>query len=347
MSITQREFGKTKDGKTVTLYTITNASGNSVSIMDYGATIQSIRIKDAAGDFIDCCLGYNTVAEYEENTGYLGACIGRVGNRTGNSCFTLNGKTYPLAANDGPNHLHGGLKGFDKQIFKFRSDYDDTATFGYLSPDMDEGYPGEFAAVVSYIFDDNDNLVLNYYGWSNKDTVVNMTNHTYFNLSGEGSGSILDHTLELYASAITEVDKALIPTGRLMDVEGTPFDFRTAKPIGQDIHAENEQLHFGGGYDHNFCIDGKGMRPCGILMSPKTRIKMYISTDMPGVQIYTGNYLAEVPGKSGSIYRANSGIAIETQYYPDSLAHPEFPSPILKADQEYRSTTVYQFSVDE
>lgn len=347
MSVTKRKFGKTKDGQAVTLYTITNAVGNSVSIMDYGATIQSIQITDANDDIIDCCLGYDTVREYEENSNYFGACIGRVSNRIGNSSFTLNDQTYTLNANEGPNHLHGGIKGFDKQMFKAKIDNDQSVTFGRISPAMEEGYPGEFMMIVSYIFDDYDNLIMNYTGWTSEDTIVSLSNHTYFNLSGDDAGSVLDHTLELYASSITEIDNHLIPTGRLLDVEGTPFDFRTAKPLGQDIEADHEQLRITGGYDHNFCIDGKGMRPCCILQSPKTGIKMYVSTDMPGVQIYTSNHLSETSGKAGAAYSAHSGIAIETQHYPDAIAHPEFPSPVLKAGKEYRGTTVYQFSVDE
>lgn len=232
MSVTRRKFGKTKDGEPVTLYTITNKMGNSVSIMDYGATVQSINIVDAEGEVIDCCLGYNTVAEYEEHTDFMGACIGRVGNRIGGSSFSLNGQTYTLAANEGENHLHGGLKGFDKQMFKAKIDSDDTVTFGRISPDGEEGYPGEFMFIVSYTFDDCDNFVMNYTGWNNSetlDTIASITNHTYFNLSGEDAGSILDHTLELYASSFTEVDEHLIPTGKLLDVENTPFDFRKGK----------------------------------------------------------------------------------------------------------------------
>ena len=350
MSVTRRKFGKTKDGEPVTLYTITNKMGNSVSIMDYGATVQSINIVDAEGEVIDCCLGYNTVAEYEEHTDFMGACIGRVGNRIGGSSFSLNGQTYTLTANEGENHLHGGLKGFDKQMFKAKIDSDDTVTFGRISPDGEEGYPGEFIFIVSYTFDDCDNFVMNYTGWNNSetlDTIASITNHTYFNLSGEDAGSVLDHTLELYASSFTEVDEHLIPTGKLLDVENTPFDFRKGKTLGQDINADHPQLKLAGGYDHNFCIDGDGMRPCCTLMSPKTRLKMYVSTDMPGVQIYTGNFISESEGKAGTDYHHHDGIAIETQFYPDALNHPEFPSPVLKPRKEYRYTTVYQFSADE
>ena len=325
MSVTRRKFGKTKDGEPVTLYTITNKMGNSVSIMDYGATVQSINIVDAEGEVIDCCLGYNTVAEYEEHTDFMGACIGRV---------------VPFFAY---NRLH-------RQMFKAKIDSDDTVTFGRISPDGEEGYPGEFMFIVSYTFDDCDNFVMNYTGWNNSetlDTIASITNHTYFNLSGEDAGSILDHTLELYASSFTEVDEHLIPTGKLLDVENTPFDFRKGKTLGQDINADHPQLKLAGGYDHNFCIDGDGMRPCCTLMSPKTRLKMYVSTDMPGVQIYTGNFISESEGKAGTDYHHYDGIAIETQFYPDALNHPEFPSPVLKPRKEYRYTTVYQFSADE
>ena len=204
--------------------------------------------------------------------------------------------------------------------------------------------------IVSYTFDDCDNFVMNYTGWNNSetlDTIASITNHTYFNLSGEDAGSILDHKLELYASSFTEVDEHLIPTGKLLDVENTPFDFRKGKTLGQDINADHQQLKLAGGYDHNFCIDGDGMRPCCTLMSPKTRLKMYVSTDMPGVQIYTGNFISESEGKAGTDYHHYDGIAIETQFYPDALNHPEFPSPVLKPRKEYRYTTVYQFSADE
>lgn len=347
MSISQRDFGHTVEGRDVTLYTITNSNGNSVSIMNYGATIQAINIKDAAGDMIDCCLGYNSIEEYEKYTDFHGACIGRVGNRIGRGQFTLNGQTYALAVNNGPNHLHGGLKGFDKQMFQAVIENDHKIVFSRLSPNMEEGYPGDLQVSVGYTFDNDNKLIIEYSAYSNADTIVNLTNHTYFNLSGEGDGTILDHMLEIQAASFTEIDANVLPTGRILDVTGTPMDFRTAKTIGQDIEADDEQLHLAGGYDHNFCLDGEGMRTFCTLESPKTHIKMSVSTDMPGVQIYTGNFITEVPGKSGRTYLRYGGVAIETQLYPDALAHAGFPSPVLKAGQPYRSSTIYEFIIQE
>lgn len=343
MSISQKNFGHTSDGHGVILYTITNAGGNSVSIMNYGATIQAILIKNADGGIIDCCLGYNTIEDYEKYTDCLGACIGRVGNRIGKGQFTLNGTRYQLAVNNGPNHLHGGLKGFDKHIFHAVIENDNTIVFSRLSPDMEEGYPGDLQVSVQYTFDDDNRLIIDYSAYSSADTIVNLTNHAYFNLSGEGDGTILDHRLEIQADTFTEIDAHVLPTGRILDVTGTPFDFRTAKAIGQDMEADDEQLHRAGGYDHNFCISGSGLRTCCTLESPKTHIQMSVITDRPGVQVYTGNFLTEVPGKSGKTYSKYGGVALETQIYPDALAHEGFPSPVLKAGETYRTTTIYQF----
>ncbi len=345
MSVSQQAFGTTAKGESVHIYTITNALGNSVSILDFGAIIQAICIQDKSGTSIDCCLGFNTVEEYEA-TGYIGACIGRVANRIGGGRFELNGQTYNLAFNKPNLHLHGGIEGFNKKVFDVRIDNEQSITCSYVSPHMEEGYPAELHLDVTYTFDDDNQLILDYHATNNDeklDTIINLTNHGYFNLDGEGSGTILDHEFQLSASYITEVNDGLIPNGRLLDVTDTPFDFRQPKTLGQDIHSDHPQIVYGFGYDQNFCIDGEGLRQCSMLKSKKTGLTLYTSTDLPGVQIYTGNKLPDVSGKSGGRYGYFSGVSIETQDYPDAIAHPNFPSIVLGPKKVYHHTTIFRF----
>lgn len=342
MKILKEKFGITQDSNDVFQYKLINNSGNYVTVLNYGATILSIGIKSQLGTLVDVCLGYNTIEAYEKNSGYLGACIGRVGNRIGNACFTLNGEEYKLAKNDGNNHLHGGLKGFNKCIFEVRETSEEII-FSRLSKDGEEGYPGNLKVEVSYSFDDTNQLTIRYFAVSDKDTPVNLTNHTYFNLSGEADGNILDHTMQIMASNFTEADEGCLPTGKFLSVEETPFDFREPKQIGKDIEADYIQLKNAGGYDHNFVLDGNGFRKVATVTSPKTNITMEVLTDKPGMQFYTGNFLSGQMGKSNTSYKKQAGFCLETQFFPNSLACSNFPSIILKAGQVYQSSTTYHF----
>jgi len=342
MEISKRLFGKTKDDLDVYAYTLKNNQGNCITFLNYGATVQSIVIKDTSGTDRDICLGYNTVSDYENNDGYLGACIGRVGNRIGKGQFILNGVSYQLALNDGENHLHGGIKGFDKHIFDVEIS-GDSITFSRLSPDSEENYPGNLKVAVSYTFDDDNQFILDYHAVSDQDTIINLTNHTYFNLSGENDGDITDHLLQLDAASLTANDKACLPTGEIWPVENSAFDFRRPKAIGKDINCNEQQLINAGGYDHNFVLDGQGMRQIAVVSSPKTGLAMEVYTDKPGVQFYSGNFLTGQTGKSGIPYVKRSGFCLETQYFPNAMACKDFPSPILRAGEKYHFTTVYKF----
>ncbi len=344
MTTVSKKIFDTLNGQNVYEYTLTNQKGNFIKVITYGATITSITLNTEKGP-VDVALGYSTLEDYRNNGCYLGACIGRVGNRIGNARFTLNDKDYVLAANDGPNHLHGGLFGFDKQLFDVE-EIPGGIRASRISRDGEENYPGNLKVSVDYLWDDDDRLTLSYHAVSDKDTIINLTNHTYFNLSGESDGSILDHTLTIHAASFAENDGGCLPTGTLLPVENTPFDFRQPKAIGQEINLENEQLKRGGGYDHNFCLDGGGMRQIAQAASPKTGIVMDVYTDLPGVQFYSGNSLEGQKGKSGTAYVPRSGFCLETQYYPNAMACENFPSIIFKAGESYDSKTVYAFHIN-
>lgn len=344
MSIRVKEFGKTADGRTVSIYRITNANGAYVDVLDYGCTLHSICVPDKDGNLVDVCLGYDTVEEYEANNGYLGAFIGRHANRIGKGKFTLNGIEYTLAVNNGPNHLHGGKKGYDSVVWT-TSVASDRLLFSYTSPDGEEGYPGNLSLSVIYSFDDDNALTLCYDAICDSDTVVNFTNHCYFNLNGAGSGTATDLLLQVHADAFTENDADCLPTGNIIPVEGTPFDFRTPKTIGRDIEADDQNLKNGSGYDHNFVLRGEGMRDVCVLSSEKTGIVCTTATTQPGLQIYTANFLTERKGKGGATYNSRDAICLETQHFPDAVHHDNFPSAILKKDEEYHQETRYTFTV--
>ncbi|MBO5248868.1 MAG: galactose mutarotase [Clostridia bacterium] len=346
MSVQGKEFGRTADGRTVTVYRITNKNGAYVDVLDYGCTLQSICVPNRDGTLTDVCLGYDTVTEYEENDGYLGAFVGRHANRIGKGEFVLNGQAYSLAVNNGPNHLHGGLKGFDKVIWS-ACVASDRLIFSHTSPDGDEGYPANLMMSVTYCFDDSNTLTLIYDAVSDGDTVVNFTNHCYFNLNGQGTGTATDHLLQVNADAFTENDGDCLPTGKILSVEGTPFDFRTSKPIGRDIGADDENLKNGSGYDHNFVLQGEGLREVAVLSSEKTGIVMTTRTTQPGVQVYTANFLTYRGGKNGTRYSVRDGVCLETQHFPDALHHENFPSVVLKQGEEYHQITQYAFTVKE
>ena len=346
MSVQVKEFGKTADGRTVSVYRITNVNGAYVDVLDYGCTLQSICVPDQDGNLVDVCLGYDTVAEYEANDGYLGAFIGRHANRIKEGKFTLNGVDYTLAVNNGPNHLHGGLKGFDKVVWD-TSVASDRLLFSYTSPDGEEGYPGTLVLSVIYSFDDNNALTLTYDAVCNKDTVINLTNHCYFNLNGAGTGTVLDQKLLVFADQFTENDADCLPTGKIKDVEGTPFDFRIPKLIGADIKEENQDLINGSGYDHNFVLRGEGMRDACVLSSDKTGIVCTTATTQPGIQIYSANFMTERKGKGGATYNMRDAICLETQHFPDAIHNENFPSAVLKKGEEYHQETKYTFTVSK
>lgn len=345
MSIQVKEFGKTADGRTVSIYRMTNAAGAYVEVLDYGCTLHSICVPDRDGALTDVCLGYDTVAEYETNDGYLGAFVGRHANRIREGKFTLNGKEYSLAVNNGPNHLHGGLKGFDKVVWDTAVS-SDTLLFTYVSPDGEEGYPGNLSLSLTYSFDDDNALTLTYAAVCDADTVINLTNHCYFNLNGQGTGTALDQMLQINADFFAENDADCLPTGWIVSCAGSPFDFRVPKRIAWDVDARDQNIKNGQGYDHNLILRGEGMRDVAVLSSEKTGIVMTTATTQPGLQFYSGNFLTERAGKGGTVYHRRDGICLETQHYPDAIHHKKFPSTVLKKGEEYRQITKYVFSTD-
>jgi aldose 1-epimerase len=340
----------------VDLFTLTNATGVEVRAMTYGATIVSLRTPDRAGRLDDIVLGYPTLAGYLEKSPYFGAIVGRYGNRIAKGRFRLDGKAYQLATNDGPNHLHGGAKGFDKVVWTAdtsRSDSSASITFAYASPAGEEGYPGTLQAQVTYTLTDRDELRVDYLATTDAPTPVNLTQHSYFNLAGGGGGTrdILGHELMIAADHYTPVDATLIPTGELAPVEGTPFDFRTQTPIGARIEQNDVQLKRGRGYDHNWVLTRAGARegdlaPAARAVEPTTGRTLDILTTEPGIQFYSGNFLdGTITGKEQRVYRHRDGFCLETQHFPDSPNRPNFPSTILRPGAEYRSATVFRFGV--
>ncbi len=332
--VEKEHFGVTKDGETVSTYIIRN-DALAVEIMEYGATIRSLLVRHG-GKWTDVVLGYDTLREYEENDGYLGACVGRVGNRIGGASFTLNGKTYSLARNDGENHLHGGVRGFDKYVWTAEV-LPDGVRLKRVSPDGEEGYPGTLHAAVRYRLQDG-TLVMEYEASADRDTLCNLTNHSYFNLNG--SGSVLGHTLQIGAEEFLENSAATLPTGKRLPVAGTPFDFCVPKRVGQDIGADNVQLRNCGGYDHNFCLTGD---PAAVLRGDASGITMTVRTTLPGVQFYTANFLTERRGKQGAIYAPRCALCLETQYFPNAMACDGFEKPILRAGELWRHCTTLTF----
>ena len=348
--VNRTAFGQTRDGRAIEMYTLTNANGLEMRAMTYGGIITSLKVPDRLGQFDDVVLGFDAIDGYLKDPPYFGAIVGRYGNRIANAQFTLNGTTYKLAANNGPNHLHGGVNGFDKKVWDAVPG--DTAeglsvTFTRTSPDGEEGYPGTLQATVRYTLTDKNELVIDYRATTDKATPVNLTQHSYFNLAADG-GDILGHELTIHASRYTPVDPTLIPTGELAPVQGTPFDFQKATAIGARIDADNVQLKSGGGYDHNWVLDrtGSGLQPAARLVDPKSGRTLDVATTEPGLQFYSGNFLdGAITGKGGRVYKHRSGLCLETQHYPDSPNHPNFTSTILRPGQQYRSRTIFRFGV--
>ena len=344
MSIVSEKFGTTKEGAEVTRYTITNKNGLSMSALDYGAIISHLMVPDKNGTLDDIVLGFDNVAGYEVNGCFFGSFIGRHGNRIGDAKFVLNGKTYELEKNDGKNNLHGGTPGYHKVMYQ-ASTTDNSVTFTRVSPDMEQGYPGNLDICVTYTLTDEDELRIDYKMKSDQDTLCNPTNHSYFNLKGHNGGTITDHKLYIKANGFTETTEDLIPNGTIVDVTGTPMDFRTKKPISQDIEADYQTLKVAGGYDHNFVLDKKEgvLEKIGEVSEDTTGRTMEIYTDLPGMQLYSGNFIEKEDGKGGNVYTKRTGVCFETQYFPNSVNIPAFPSCVLKAGDEFTSATIYKF----
>ena len=348
--VTRGPFGKTRDGHAVELYTLTNAHGVEMHVITYGGIITSLKVPDRAGQIDDVVLGFDTLDGYLKDPPYFGAIVGRYGNRIAKGQFTLDGRTYKLATNNGPNHLHGGVKGFDKVVWNaVPGETADgvSVTLTRTSPDGEEGYPGTLQASVRYTLTDKNELAIDYRATSDKATPVNLTQHSYFNLAADSS-DILGHELTIHASRYTPVDDTLIPTGELAPVQGTPFDFQKGTTIGARISADNVQLKNGRGYDHNWVLNrtGAGLEAAARLVDPKSGRTLDVATTEPGLQFYSGNFLdGTITGKSGRVYKNRTGLCLETQHYPDSPNHASFPSSILRPGQTYSSKTVFTFGV--
>lgn len=351
MSIKKELFGKTKQGEAVHAYRLKNQKGMEVTLLDFGAIIQKIVVPDKNGVMEDVVLGFETVAGYETDQNGLGAFVGRHANRIGGAKFTLDGIEYHLDKNDGENNLHGAEPRYNKVMYEvecYEEEEGSAVEFSRLSPDMEQGFPGNLDISVTYTLTENNELVIEYVGISDKSTIVNLTNHSYFNLSGHKSGSIENHKMRICADYFTPTDDALIPTGEIRSVDGTPMDFRTLKRIGDDIDSDYEPLKQGNGYDHNFVLkkyEKDEVPMVAELVDEKTGRKMEVFTDLPGIQIYTGNGLSVTEnGKEGATYHKREGVCFETQFFPDSCNKKEFPSCVLEAGEEYDYVTIYKFS---
>jgi aldose 1-epimerase len=345
--ITKKEYGKMPDGSAVDEYTMTNKNGMTMKVITLGGIVTELHVPDKDGKFADVCLGCSSLEEYLEGHPFFGAIAGRVANRIAKGKFTLNGKEYTLATNNAPNHLHGGKSGFDKKVWRASIEEGQefpTLSLRYRSKDGEEGYPGNLDVEVTYRLRDTNEWEISYVAMTDKATPVNLTQHAYFNLAGHDSGTILEHVLQIEADKYTPTDETLIPTGKIEPVKGTPFDFTAPTPIGKrikDIKAEPQ------GYDLNFVIGGKSgeMRPIAAVTDPKSGRVMKVSTTEPGVQFYSGNFLdGKQKGKGGARYKQYAGFCLETQHYPDSINHPEFPSVVLEPGKVYVHATVYGFS---
>ena len=342
-------FGQTADGRQVDLYTLVNSHGIRARVMTHGAVVVSLEVPDRDGRLADVALGFDDMGGYLSDPPYFGAIVGRYGNRIAHGRFTLDGTEYALARNNGENHLHGGVKGFDKVIWEAEEvgGSDGPALrLSYLSADGEEGYPGNLSVEVTYTLTEGDELRVDYYATTDQATVLNLTQHTYFNLAGAGEGDILDHELMINADRFTPVDETLIPTGELRKVSGTPLDFTSPTPIGARINQDDEQLRVGQGYDHNFVLRrGKGLELAARVHEPGSGRVLEVYTTEPGMQFYSGNFLdGTIRGKEGKVYLHRSGFCLETQHFPDSPNQPDFPSTVLRPGEEYRQTTVFRFS---
>lgn len=344
--VTRTLFGRTADGEAVTAFTLSNG-GMEMRAIDYGGIITSLVVPDRAGRLADVVLGYDTLDGYLAKNPFFGALVGRCANRLAHASFVLDGREYRLAANDGPNHLHGGVKGFDKVLWHGQIEDEAAAvTFTRTSPAGEEGYPGALEASVRYALTGARELIVEYRAVTDRPTIVNLSQHSYFNLAGAGSGDILSHELTIHADRFTPVDDHQIPTGELAPVAGTPFDFRRATPIGERIGDPHQQLRPGDGYDHNFVLapGTSGLRLAARLADPRSGRTMEVATTHPGLQFYSGNRLdGSITGKEGHVYPRRAGVCLETQHFPNAPHHPHFPSIVLRPGDEYRHTTVFAF----
>lgn len=350
-SLQKQPYGKTPEGKSVELYTLTNKNGMEVSIITLGGIITSVRVPDRKGEMTNVVLGCASLEDYLTKSPYFGCITGRFANRIANATFKLNGTEYKLAANDGANSLHGGVKGFDKQIWQakeIKTDNEVGVELTYTSPDGEEGYPGNLATIVTYRLANDNALHIDYKATTDKPTIVNLTNHTYFNLAGEGT--ILNHELMLNADHYTPVDSTAIPTGEVAKVEDTPFDFRESTIIGERIRSGHQQMVYGRGYDHNWVLSkkDKSLQLAARLLEPSSGRVLEVLTTEPAIQFYSGNFLAgTVVGQSGGTYRQSDGLCLETQHYPDAPNQPSFPSTVLNPGETYQTTTIFRFSVNK
>ena len=372
--IEKAPFGTTSDGTAVDEYTLTNSKGMVVQIITFGGIIHTVQAPDRNGKMTNVALGFSSLQDYEtKNSPYFGAIIGRYGNRIAKGVFSLDGVTYCLDANNGVNSLHGGLAGFDKKVWQVTKQINNADGVGiqlhYLShagegwdpannnnancpANSQKGYPGNLDTFVTYTLTDQNEIHISYWATTDAPTIVNLTNHSYWNLGGEGTGTIYDHLLQLNADRFTPVDSTLIPTGAIPAVQGTPFDFLKAKPVGRDIRSDDEQVVFGKGFDHNWVLNGTSsnrdsLAPAARLSDPASGRVLEILTDQPGIQFYAGNFLdGSLYGTSHRAYRQSDGLALETQHFPDSPNHSNFPSTVLRPGQTYQTSTVFRFGVE-
>ena len=336
-------FGMTSKGEEARLFTIQNDKGMEIKVSDYGATLVQVRVPDKEGRLLDVVLGYDEVQGYEAGNAFFGATIGRVANRIGNGEFRLGGRTYELTRNDGQNTLHGGRDFYNKRIWKTGETQEDHVEFLMDSPSGDQGFPGNVKISVTYTLTKDNEVKIHYRAVPDADTLMNLTNHSYFNLSGHASGTVLDQEVMLYADAYARADSQSIPTGEIVPVSGTPMDFRQLKPVGAEIEEAYEALEFGKGYDHNWVLNGNGYRKAAFMRSKESGIAMEVYTDLPGMQFYTANFVDHEKGKAGAVYNMRQAACFETQYFPDAVHKDHFEGPEVKAGEVYETTTAYRF----
>lgn len=336
-------FGMTSKGEEARLFTIQNGKGMEIKVSDYGAALVQVRVPDKEGRLLDVVLGYDEVQGYEAGNAFFGATIGRVANRIGNGEFQLGGRTYELTRNDGQNTLHGGRDFYNKRIWKTGKTGEDHVEFLLDSPSGDQGFPGNVKISVTYTLTKDNEIKIQYRAVPDADTLINLTNHSYFNLSGHASGTVIAQEVMLYADAYARADSQSIPTGEIVPVSGTPMDFRQLKPIGAEIDEAYEALEFGKGYDHNWVLNKKGYRKAAFMRSKESGIAMEVYTDLPGLQFYTANFVDHEKGKEGAVYNMRQAACFETQYFPDAVHKDHFEGPEVKAGEIYETTTAYRF----
>lgn len=344
-------FGVTRNNEHASKYIMKNQAGMEVEVSDFGALITALKVADKNGEAVDVMLGYDTLDEYYNNSCGFGAYIGRNGNRIGGACVTLEGVEYQLENNNNGNNLHSGSNRSHVQFYQTETGENEEGSFvafKRVSPHLEQGFPGNLDQTICYTLTEQNELIIDYKMISDMTTVVNPTNHAYFNLNGHNSGDVLAHELEIYADGFLLTDETLLPTGEIAPVAGTPMDFNTRKTVGQDIEADYEPLKIAGGYDHNYCFPNDGvLKKVAAITGPQSGVHMEVFTDLCGMQVYSANFLTETKGKGGCTYNKRHGICFETQFYPNACKNPDFPSSILPAGKEFTSRTIYQFSVEK